>query len=75
MSSITVRAGELVRSLAGRDKGRYFVAVSVHGGRVMIADGRKRKLSSPNLMSLASTIAQLMVTSWRGLSIAFLPPS
>ena len=49
MSSITVRAGELVRSLAGRDKDRYFVAVSVHGARVLIADGRKHKLSHPKL--------------------------
>ncbi len=47
MRSNTVKAGELVRSLAGRDKDRYFVAVSVHGDRVYIADGRKHRLSSP----------------------------
>ena len=47
MSSITVKTGELVRSLAGRDKDRYFVAVSVHGGRVYIADGKRHRLSAP----------------------------
>lgn len=47
MSVNTVKAGELVRSLAGRDKDGYFVAVSVSGKRVYIADGRKHRLSAP----------------------------
>lgn len=47
-----VKVGSVVISLAGRDKNRYYVAVSEHDGRVMIADGKKHKLSSPKLKNL-----------------------
>ena len=52
MSESIVKAGTLVRSLAGRDKDGYFVAVSVHDGRVFAADGKKRKLNSPKAKNL-----------------------
>ena len=44
--------GSLVRSLAGRDKDRLFVAAAVDGCSVYIADGRKRKLDSPKRKNL-----------------------
>ena len=47
MSENQVKAGTLVRSLAGRDKDRVYVAVSVHDGRAFLSDGRKHRLSSP----------------------------
>ena len=47
MSETNVKAGTLVRSLAGRDKDRVYVAASVHDGRVFLSDGRKHRLSSP----------------------------
>ena len=42
-----VKAGDLVLSKAGRDKGEYFLVVSVDGYRATIVDGRTRKVNSP----------------------------
>ncbi|MBR1863034.1 MAG: hypothetical protein IJ806_02960 [Ruminococcus sp.] len=42
-----IKAGTLVKALAGRDKGSYFVAVGASGGFVDIADGRRRKVEKP----------------------------
>lgn len=39
--------GSVVRALAGREKGRCFVAAAIDGGFVYIADGRERKLEKP----------------------------
>ena len=39
--------GSVVKSLAGRDQGSYYVAVSVEDRFVFIADGRERKLEMP----------------------------
>ncbi|MCC8130465.1 MAG: KOW domain-containing RNA-binding protein [Ruminococcus sp.] len=44
---MNVVKGSVVRSLAGRDRGGYFVAVDVTDRFVTIADGKERKLSSP----------------------------
>lgn len=37
----------IVRSAAGRDKGKFMVIVSAEGDFVYIADGKERKLSAP----------------------------
>ena len=42
----TVR-GSVVKSNAGRDQGRYYVAVSAEDRFVFIADGKVRKLQNP----------------------------
>lgn len=39
--------GLVVRALAGRDRGGYFVVVSVGDGYAQIADGKRRKLGAP----------------------------
>lgn len=39
--------GSVVAANAGRDKGRYFVAVAAGGGFVYIADGKERRLEKP----------------------------
>ncbi len=39
--------GLVVRALAGRDKGGYFVVVSAEKDSVWIADGKRRKLKAP----------------------------
>lgn len=47
--------GAVVRSLTGRDKKRLFMIVGVcrdGSGRVMLADGHLRKISSPKKKSL-----------------------
>lgn len=37
----------IVRSAAGRDKGKFMVIVSIEGDFAYIADGRERKLDKP----------------------------
>lgn len=39
--------GSVVRSLAGRDKDRLFVAEAILDRCVYVADGKERKLSNP----------------------------
>ena len=41
------KRGMIVRSAAGRDKGRTMVILSTDGDFAMIADGKLRKLASP----------------------------
>ena len=36
--------GLVVRALAGRDMGNFFVVLSVDGGYALIAEGKRRKL-------------------------------
>ena len=39
--------GMIVRSAAGRDKGKFMVIVSIADSFVYLADGKERKLASP----------------------------
>lgn len=39
--------GLVVKALAGRDKGGYYVVVGVEGRYAAIADGKRRKLEAP----------------------------
>ena len=39
--------GDVVRSLAGHDKGALFCVVDTDGGFLLLADGKERKLNSP----------------------------
>lgn len=39
--------GSVVRAIAGRDSGGYFVVTDTAENRCCIADGKSRKLSSP----------------------------
>ena len=41
------KIGMIVRSMAGRDKGKFMAVVSMESGFVYLADGKERKLSSP----------------------------
>src|SRR5688572_19757431 len=42
-----IKIGQVVRSKAGRDKGRFFIVVAVDGGRVYLADGDLRRVETP----------------------------
>ncbi|HPU01494.1 MAG TPA: KOW domain-containing RNA-binding protein [Bacillota bacterium] len=43
-----LRPGQLVRSKAGRDKGKHYLVIKVNSPReVLLADGRSRPLSRP----------------------------
>lgn len=44
---IMIREGMVVKSIAGKDRGRYSVVVSCREGCVMICDGRHRRLADP----------------------------
>ena len=39
--------GDVVRSLAGHDKGELFCVVDAGGGFLLLANGKERKLHSP----------------------------
>ncbi len=41
------KIGMIVRSAAGRDKGKFMAVVSTKDGFVYLADGKERKLGSP----------------------------
>jgi ribosomal protein L14E/L6E/L27E len=48
MTEEGLSVGQLVRSIAGRDAGTYFLVVGVKDSRhVMVADGRLRHISRP----------------------------
>lgn len=42
-----VTVGTVVRSAAGRDKGKFLVVIAVDGDFVTVADGKERRLSHP----------------------------
>ncbi|MCM1577346.1 MAG: KOW domain-containing RNA-binding protein [Ruminococcus sp.] len=42
-----ISAGMIVRSAAGRDKGKYLAVVEFDGEFVTVADGKERRLSNP----------------------------
>ena len=55
---MNIQKGSVVRALAGRDKGGFFVVLGVEGCYVLIADGKRRRIQTPkrkNLKHLAPT--------------------
>ena len=42
-----LRRGDVVRSLAGHDKGSLFCVVSTEGDFLLLVNGKERKLNSP----------------------------
>ncbi len=50
MTAEGLRVGQLVRSKAGRDAGRFFLVVGVkNANEVAVADGRLRRIAHPKL--------------------------
>ncbi len=48
-----IQIGQVVKSISGRDKDRYFIIVSiVDEDYVLISDGRLRKIQNPKLKKL-----------------------
>ena len=47
-----IKTGDIVRSLAGRDKDRYFYVLSVTEDGVALADGIVRKIDNPKKKKL-----------------------
>ena len=53
-----IQRGSIVKALAGRDKGGFFVVLGVEGSFASIADGKRRRIQTPkrkNLKHLAPT--------------------
>ena len=64
----SIRVGSVVRALAGREKGRCFVAAAADGGFVYLADGRERKLSKPKKKSTKHISPAIAFISTEGLT-------
>lgn len=47
-----METGTVVRSIAGHDKNLFYVVVGTEAGRVLIADGKRRKLEKPKAKNL-----------------------
>ena len=47
-----VLVGSVVRSLAGHDKGDYFIVLSMNGEYAYVADGKLRKAEAPKKKKL-----------------------
>ena len=41
------KVGMIVKSIAGHDKGRFYVILKMDGNRAQIADGKLRKIEKP----------------------------
>ncbi len=46
-----IKPYEIVLSLAGHDRGRLYLVIGEEGGRLLLADGRGRKLDAPKRKS------------------------
>ena len=42
-----IAASNIVRSAAGRDRGKLFIVLAVEGEYLLLADGKSRKVESP----------------------------
>ena len=57
-----IKAGCVVLSSAGHDKGRFMLVVGACGGRILVADGKERKLDSPkkkNIKHVRGTLSSI----------------
>jgi len=62
MTRMPITVGRVVRSTAGRDKGRLFLVVGVFDGEhLLIADGDLRKLEKPKKKKLRHLTATVVV--------------
>jgi large subunit ribosomal protein L14e len=62
MEGITL--GQIVHSKAGRDKGKYFIVVSiVDENFIMMADGNLRKIDNPKMKKVKHLVLHNMIAS------------
>lgn len=57
-----IKAGSVVISSAGHDKNRFMVVVGADGEKILVADGKERKLQSPkkkNIKHVRKTLYQI----------------
>lgn len=63
-----IKAGSVVISSAGHDKGRFMLVVGADGGRVLVADGKERKLESPKKKNIKHIRCTSMSIDLEGLT-------
>lgn len=63
-----VRRGQIMRSLAGHDRGDFQVVLHVDGAFAYMADGKRRKVESPKKKKLKHLAQTAMVLSEERLS-------
>ena len=56
---MNIQKGSIVRAKSGRDKGKFFLVLSVEGHFAFIADGKTRKLEKPKKKNLLHLALQL----------------
>lgn len=60
----TVQLGQLVSSKAGRDKGKYYLAVQIRpDGIVLVADGTGRKMQAPKKKNIKHLVVHKRVAA------------
>ncbi|MBQ5600249.1 MAG: KOW domain-containing RNA-binding protein [Lachnospiraceae bacterium] len=47
-----MKRGTVVKSMAGRDKDRYQIVLEVKADRILVADGKVRKLMNPKAKNI-----------------------
>ena len=56
-----LRRGDVVRSLSGHDSGELFCVLDTDGERLLLADGKRRRVNSPKRKNVKHVTA---VGSW-----------
>lgn len=57
-----IKTGSVVISSAGHDKGRPMLVVGADGGKILVADGKERKLAAPkkkNIKHIQGTLSSI----------------
>ena len=60
--------GLVVRAMAGRDQGGYFVVLSLKDGYAEIADGKRRKLEKPKRKNVRHLQATKQILNLEGIT-------
>jgi len=60
--------GTVVKAIAGRDNGKFFVVTETDGKFCYIADGKERKLSNPKKKALKHVSKTLKVIDLEGIT-------
>ena len=47
-----LKIGRVVRSSAGRDKGKYLAVIGIDGDKVLLCEGKERPLERPKVKKL-----------------------
>lgn len=76
---ITLQRGQVVRSLAGHDKGNFQVVLAVEGPYAWVCDGKRRRLEKPkrkkemHLQATNTVLAEDIFRSNRSIKNALRP--